>query len=78
MRQNRERNRQLKEYHPNPTCDGKRFFATESEALEAADVRMLEHMSLTLGVYQCPTCLQWHLTRIKSPDNFSAAQKRSV
>lgn len=47
------------------TCEGKRFFKTEAEALEAADIRMLENMSISIGVYQCPTCRHWHLTRIK-------------
>lgn len=47
------------------TCEGKRFFATEKEALEAADVGMLENMSVSLGVYHCPTCRNWHLTSIK-------------
>jgi hypothetical protein len=49
------------------TCEGKRFFKTEKEALEAADIRMLENMSVTVGVYQCPTCRNWHLTSIKPP-----------
>jgi hypothetical protein len=48
-------------------CAGKRFFETEAAALEAADVRMLENMRVTIGVYQCPTCMLWHLTSIR-PD----------
>jgi len=51
-------------YRFDATCEGKRFFATEKEALEAADAGMFDNMSLTLGVYQCPTCRQWHLTSI--------------
>ena len=51
-------------YRFDPTCDGKRFFATEEAALEAADVRMFENLSATIGVYQCATCRNWHLTSI--------------
>lgn len=54
-----------KTYRFDLTCEGKRFFETEALALEAADIRMLENMSVTVGVYQCPTCLYWHLTSIK-------------
>ena len=54
-----------KVYRFDLTCEGKRFFKTEQEALEAADVGMLENMSVTLGVYQCPTCHYWHLTSIE-------------
>ena len=56
---------QSKVYRFDLTCDGKRFFTTESEALEAADIRMLENMNIDMGVYQCPTCFHWHLTSIK-------------
>ena len=54
-----------KTYRFDPICEGKRFFETEAAALEAADIRMLENMSVTVGVYQCTTCMQWHLTSIK-------------
>lgn len=53
-----------KSYRFDLTCEGKRFFKTEAEALEAADIRMLENMSATIGVYQCATCQNWHLTSI--------------
>ncbi len=48
-----------------PACDHKRHFKTEAEALEAADLRMLDNMTLTIGIYACPICSHWHLTRIK-------------
>lgn len=51
-------------YRSDTTCEGKRFFKTEAEALEAADFRMLENMSVTIGIYQCATCRNWHLTSI--------------
>lgn len=54
-----------KVYRFDLTCEGKRFFETEALALEAADIRMLENMSVSIGVYQCPTCMHWHLTSIK-------------
>jgi len=62
-----KRGADAKVYRFDPTCEGKRFFKTEAEALEAADVRMLENMSISIGVYQCPTCRNWHLTSI-TPD----------
>jgi len=65
MSQRNKKVSQAKAYRFNPVCEGKRFFKTEQLALEAADVGMLENMSITLGVYQCPNCFQWHLTSIK-------------
>ncbi len=56
--------RATKIYRPDPTCEGKRFFKTEAEALEAADIGMLDNMSVTLGVYHCATCRNWHLTSV--------------
>lgn len=51
-----------KAYRFDLTCEGKRFFRTEQEALEAADIGMLNNMRLSLGVYHCATCRYWHLT----------------
>lgn len=56
-----------KAYRFDLACEAKRFFKTEEEALEAADIRMLENMSVTIGIYQCNICNYWHLTSIK-PD----------
>lgn len=55
---------ETKVYRFDATCAGKRFFKTEQEALEAADIRMLENMSTTIGIYQCATCFNWHLTSL--------------
>ena len=52
-------------YRLDLVCEGKRFFKAEAEALDAADIRMLENMRLSIGVYQCPTCRQWHLTSLE-------------
>jgi len=56
---------------PSPThvssvlpCRQKRRFASEREALEAAEYQMLIKMSLQLGVYRCDYCRGWHLTNI--------------
>ena len=66
MRRSHKRIAESKVYHFDLTCSSKRFFKTEAEALEAADIGMLENMSVSLGVYQCPTCFQWHLTSIEA------------
>ena len=64
MPRRRKQGSVTKAYQFDLTCEGKRFFKTEEEALEAADLRMLDNMSATIGVYQCPTCLNWHLTSL--------------
>jgi hypothetical protein len=52
--------------HVVATCDRKRHFKTEQEALEAAELRMLDTMTLSIGIYKCSVCHHWHLTRIKN------------
>jgi hypothetical protein len=65
MSHRRKKAVKTKAYRFDLTCEGKRFFKSEKEALEAADFRMLENMSVTIGIYQCATCRYWHLTSIK-------------
>jgi hypothetical protein len=51
------------------SCDRKRHFKTEQDALDAAELRMLDNMTITIGVYECSICHHWHLTRIKDTTN---------
>lgn len=69
MRRRSKKGSDAKVYRFDATCEGKRFFASEAEALKAADLRMLDNMSASIGVYQCPTCRNWHLTSIKTPES---------
>lgn len=50
-------------------CMNKRRFKTEALAIDAAEFRMLENMSVELEVYQCYNCQFWHLTRQKRDRN---------
>ena len=43
-------------------CESKRPFKTEQLALAAADFGMLQDMNISLDVYRCSVCNQWHLT----------------
>lgn len=45
-------------------CDDKKWYPTETAALEAAEQGMFDHMSLDLGVYRCHICGNWHLTQL--------------
>ena len=53
-------------YEAPMTCEEKRRFRTEADALKAAEIQMLTDMQLELHVYQCFHCRQWHLTRSKN------------
>lgn len=50
-------------------CRSKRRFATEREALAAAEYQMLVKMELELAVYKCDLCGGWHLTRQTRSNN---------
>jgi len=53
------------QHHPfifSSKCKDKRRFATESEAVKAAEYQMLLKPELTLAVYKCELCGGWHLT----------------
>ena len=45
------------------SCQNKRRYKTENEALKAAEFQMLQDMNLELSVYKCNDCSFWHLTR---------------
>ena len=60
-----KKNADLHSYRFDMICENKRFFKTEQEALDAADFRMLEYMSVQIGVYHCTNCRNWHLTSLK-------------
>jgi hypothetical protein len=45
------------------SCQTKRAYINEAEAIYAADTHMLESMSLDLRVYKCSDCHKWHLTK---------------
>lgn len=48
---------------PPSVCATKRKFATEEAALEGAELRMLDNMTLDITIYRCDECRQWHLKR---------------
>ena len=45
------------------SCQNKKRFKNEAEALRAADDQMLTNAPLELAVYKCEMCGGWHLTR---------------
>jgi hypothetical protein len=49
-------------------CEFKQQYKSEKEALEGAELRMLENMRIELTVYECPVCRHWHLTRVKNTE----------
>lgn len=52
-------------YKYRDNCESKTRYESQAKALEAADFRMLENMSVALTVYKCDICNGWHLTRAK-------------
>lgn len=56
---------------PPSVCASKRRFATEAAALDAAELRMLDNMTLTITIYRCNECGQWHLKRAKGSEDIS-------
>lgn len=63
------RNQQIQYIRPNlnvSTCDSKRRFVNQKNAVEAAEYQMLIKNDLELDVYQCDVCFGWHLTRQQS------------
>lgn len=50
-------------FEPAKSCDQKRKYRSEKDALDAASLQMLIHPSLELTVYKCDQCAFWHLTR---------------
>ena len=58
------RNKQIEYKKPEkPTCDHKKRYETENEALRAAHYQTLINHGLGLSVYKCDVCQKWHLTR---------------
>jgi hypothetical protein len=45
------------------SCDSKRKYNSEREAIETGKYQMLIHPELELDVYKCQLCNKWHLTR---------------
>ncbi len=43
-------------------CTGKRRYATQADALDAA---MIIGVERTREAYRCPLCLRWHLTTVR-------------
>ena len=45
------------------SCLSKKRYKSEKEALDTAEIQMLQNIGLELSVYKCDTCKYWHLTR---------------
>ncbi len=59
------RNNQIKYIPPKQqSCDHKKQYATENEALRAAHYQTLINHGLGLSVYKCDLCQKWHLTKV--------------
>jgi hypothetical protein len=59
------RNNQTKYIPPRqPSCDHKKRYDTENEALRAAHYQTLINHGLGLSVYRCDLCQKWHLTKV--------------
>ena len=48
------------------SCLSKKRYKSEKEALNVAEIQMLQNIGLELSVYKCDTCKYWHLTRQKN------------
>jgi hypothetical protein len=53
-------------FQPNMSCEQKRRFKSENEALKALELAELMDVHVTLYTYQCPYCQGWHLSSKKT------------
>ncbi len=60
-RRNKQVNRQRTPFAM-ADCANKRKFANRQRAEQQAELQMLEQPALKLSVYQCSSCVKWHLT----------------
>lgn len=65
------KNKQIEYTRPSkPTCDHKKRYETENEALRAAHYQTLINHGLGLSVYKCDICQKWHLTKVNNDDYY--------